>query len=106
MPVIVLSQLNRSAEKENRTPKLSDLRESGSIEQDADQIIFISRPDMYNKNDQASVAILDLQKNRHGPTIEVKTKFEASIGNFTSYQKQVEGAIEEVSEYFEGKDFS
>jgi len=44
LPVVVLSQLNRSSEKENRTPKLADLRESGSIEQDADVVLMLARP--------------------------------------------------------------
>ena len=59
MPVLVLSQLNRSSEKDNRTPKISDLRESGSIEQDADVVLMLARP---KDADEKFIEILTPQK--------------------------------------------
>ena len=67
IPVIALSQLNRDVEKrQNKTPKLSDLRESGAIEQDANTILFLHRPDMYNPTDQPGVTEVIVAKNRGG----------------------------------------
>lgn len=69
IPVICLSQLNRDSERENRRPRLSDLRDSGAIEQDADKVIFVYRPN-YNKgsNEPEEEAELIVGKNRNGPT--------------------------------------
>ncbi len=70
VPIVALSQLNRKAEdRHDKKPMLSDLRESGSIEQDADMVILIHRPDAYNPDDaRAGEADLLLAKNRSGPT--------------------------------------
>src|SRR5207248_2521028 len=69
IPVIALSQLNRASEsREDRRPRLSDLRESGAIEQDADLVLMIHRPDAYDPNDQPGIAELLVQKNRSGAT--------------------------------------
>ncbi|MCQ2503982.1 MAG: replicative DNA helicase [Saccharofermentans sp.] len=74
VPVIALSQLSRGSEKrEDHTPMLSDLRDSGAIEQDADAVIFIDRPDYYKKADQEALpkiqdANIIVAKNRHGET--------------------------------------
>jgi replicative DNA helicase len=69
VPVLVLSQLNRSSEKENRTPKLADLRESGSIEQDADVVLMLARPRDADEKFQvaADSAELIVAKQRNGP---------------------------------------
>ena len=85
VPVIALSQLSRSSEKrEDKRPMLSDLRESGSIEQDADIIMFIHRDAYYNKEtaDQ-TVAECIVAKNRHG---EVGTVNLAFIGEYTLFR--------------------
>jgi replicative DNA helicase len=74
VPVIALSQLNRQVEnRENHRPRLSDLRDSGSIEQDADLVIMLSRQDYYRKNEnpdteQDGIAELIITKNRRGQT--------------------------------------
>ncbi len=68
MPVIALAQLNRGVEqREDKRPKLSDLRESGAIEQDADIVMFLHRPDAYDPGDRPGEADLIVAKNRSGP---------------------------------------
>jgi replicative DNA helicase len=68
IPVVVLAQLNREVEKrDDKRPRLSDLRESGSVEQDADQVLFVHRPDYYDPKDHPGEVELHLAKNRNGP---------------------------------------
>jgi replicative DNA helicase len=85
VPVIALSQLSRSSEKrEDKHPVLSDLRESGSIEQDADIILFLYRDNYYDKEaDNKSVAECIVAKNRHG---ELKTVQLGWIGEYTLFR--------------------
>ena len=87
VPVIVLSQLNRSSEKENRVPRLSDLRESGSIEQDADVVLMLARPkDADEKFQTASdAADLIIAKQRNGPVGEIKLTFLKDITRFENH---------------------
>ncbi|MDE2104510.1 MAG: replicative DNA helicase [Patescibacteria group bacterium] len=69
VPVFAIAQLNRNLEtrsKEDRRPRMADLRESGAIEQDADKIIFVHRPEYYDANDSPGVAELIVGKNRNG----------------------------------------
>ena len=85
IPVIALSQLSRSAEKrqDDKRPMLSDLRESGAIEQDADIVMFIYREDYYNpETPEKNVAEIIFAKHRGGSTGTVKLKW---LGNYTKF---------------------
>ena len=87
---MALSQLNRSLEqRENKRPQLSDLRESGAIEQDADVIIFIYRDVVYNKETETpNIAEVILGKNRHGAIGTVETHFEGRFTRFENLAKR------------------
>jgi replicative DNA helicase len=84
VPVIALSQLSRAVEgRTSHVPMLSDLRESGSIEQDADIVIFIYREELYDKEtDKKGIAELHIAKHRNGPVGVVPLRFEASTTRF------------------------
>ncbi len=87
VPVVALAQLNRAVEtREDKRPKLSDLRESGAIEQDADVVLFLHRPDVYDPEDSPGVAEVIVSKHRSGPTGTVKLEFQKSLMTFRELQ--------------------
>lgn len=98
IPVIALSQLSRAVEaRPNKLPQLSDLRESGSIEQDADSVLFIMRPEYYKMNEYDvngqvmpadGLCILEAAKLRHGAVGSYAIRFNAGIMQFTNYGSQ------------------
>lgn len=92
VPIIALSQLNRRVEeRENKKPMMSDLRESGSIEQDADIIAFLYRDDYYSKDNNASatnITELNIAKHRNGSIGTIEFLFEPSTGRFSNQTNQ------------------
>ena len=91
VPIILLSQLSRAVEsrKGDHRPVLSDLRDSGSIEQDADIVMFIYKPDMYNDvvSEEPDIAELIIAKHRNGPLGTVKLKWVGETTSFENYSK-------------------
>ncbi|HZZ98153.1 MAG TPA: replicative DNA helicase, partial [Jatrophihabitantaceae bacterium] len=84
VPVVALSQLNRSPEqRSDKKPMLSDLRESGSIEQDSDLVLLVHRPDLYEpETERAGEADLIIAKHRNGPTATVAVAFQGRYSRF------------------------
>lgn len=88
VPVIALSQLSRAVEARGGKPRLSDLRDSGSIEQDADVVAFIHREDKYQDNpDKPNIVEILIEKHRNGPTGKVELYFDDKKTSFLSIEK-------------------
>ncbi len=92
IPVVGISQLSRAPEKGRREPipQLSDLRESGAIEQDADVVVFIYRPEIYRPNDESvrGIAEVNVAKQRNGPTGKVSLAFIREYARFADMEFQ------------------
>lgn len=94
VPVVALSQLNRGPEMRNdKKPQLSDLRESGSIEQDADVVFLVHRPDFYNKDDRPGEADIIMAKHRNGPTDTFKLAFRGINSKFEDMAQEQPQAV-------------
>lgn len=100
IPVIALSQLSRAVElRADKMPQLSDLRESGSIEQDADEVIFLMRPEYYGFKEPVEIGqrdyetnglvICTIDKNRHGETKNIALRFEPELMKYSDYEKEL-----------------
>ena len=90
IPIIALSQLNRSVEQRvDKIPQVSDLRESGAIEQDADVIAFIYREEVYNpETDEKGTALINVAKQRNGPIGKFYLTF---LGQYTKFENYIQG---------------
>ena len=97
IPIVALSQLNRSVESraDGKRPQLSDLRESGAIEQDADMVCFIHRPEYYSRsgqdaegNDIRGLAEFIVAKHRSGSVDDVKMRFQGKYARFENWSAE------------------
>lgn len=101
IPVVALAQLNRGVElREDKRPRLADLRESGAIEQDADLISFLHRPSAYDPEDRPGEAEVIIAKHRSGPTGMVTLTWRPQFMRFEDFT----GAMEPEGGYFGGDD--
>lgn len=91
VPVLALSQLNRMSEsRTDKKPRMADLRESGAIEQDADVVLLLHRPDYYDATDQPGMAELIVAKNRNGGTGTVRLAFRNSFARFDALENEAD----------------
>ena len=107
VPVLALSQLSRGLEnRPDKVPQLSDLRESGSIEQDADVVMFIYREDMYKGKDSSrpNIAEIHIKKHRNGPTGQLDLYFDAEKTSFRNLDKSFDTSPETVMQTLSGLD--
>jgi replicative DNA helicase len=84
VPVLAAAQLSRAVEQRaDKEPQLSDLRESGSLEQDSDIVMFIHRPEVYDKDTlKENIAQIKIAKHRNGPTGTIELVFLSSLAKF------------------------
>jgi replicative DNA helicase len=91
VPVVAASQLSRAVEqRQEKRPQLSDLRDSGSIEQDADVVLFIYRDEYYNPDasERPNIAEISIAKHRNGPTAVVDLYWYGQLATFRNLQRQ------------------
>jgi replicative DNA helicase len=87
IPVICLAQLNRmSLQRKDKRPDMGDLRESGAIEQNADMVILLHRPEYYDYNDQPGIAEMIVAKNRNGPCETIRLYFDKEFTRFRDFE--------------------
>lgn len=104
VPILALSQLSRGVDqREDKRPVLSDLRDSGSIEQDADIVTFLYRDDYYkrsdiNDNDDNSIIEVNIAKHRSGPTAKIELLFKKNTSTFLNLRKDMKNMEEKSSE--------
>ncbi len=105
VPVLALSQLSRAVEQRSPAiPRLSDLRETGSLEQDADIVLFIYREDRYNPDtEKKNIADIIIAKHRNGPLGRVPLYFNESLVSFRNLEKDEDSYGEEGGEWMEGE---
>ena len=110
IPIIALSQLNRSVEsREGKRPQLSDLRESGAIEQDADMVLFIHRPEYYgitednSGNSLRGVAEIIIAKHRNGATGDVHLSFRKELAKFTDLETHISNSVGNPGQVYSSK---
>jgi len=104
MPIVLLSQLNREVEHRiSRKPQLSDLRDSGSIEQDADVVILLHRPDWYHRGEDGYEpthnGVLQIAKSRNGPTGEIELCFSEKFVSFSNVSTASEEGWEDFDKW-------
>lgn len=96
VPVLALSQLSRAVESRGGKPRLSDLRDSGSIEQDADVVMFIHQPDKYKEeHEKTNIAEILIEKHRNGPTGRVELFFDAEKSSFRDLDNASHGSMDD-----------
>ncbi|HEV8677274.1 MAG TPA: replicative DNA helicase, partial [Candidatus Paceibacterota bacterium] len=102
VPVMALSQLSRAVEQRGGKPRLSDLRDSGSIEQDADVVMFIHRDDKINKeaSDRPNIAEILIEKHRNGPVGKIDLFYDDKRTTFVSLEKSDFGVFEAAAQDF------
>ena len=104
VPVIALSQLSRGVDqREDKRPVLSDLRDSGSIEQDADIVTFLYRDDYYKSGektdpDDNSIIEINIAKHRSGPTARIELLFKKNTSTFLNLRKDMKNTEDKASE--------
>ena len=110
VPIVALSQLNRSVEsREGKRPQLSDLRESGAIEQDADIVTFIHRPEYFGMTEDDSgnsllgVAEIIIAKHRNGATADVHLRFKKELAKFSDMETQFDSGFGGEAKTFSSK---
>jgi replicative DNA helicase len=88
IPVVALAQVNRSSEdRQDHRPRLADLRESGSLEQDADTVMLLHRPDRYEPGQNEGLVEVIIAKQRNGPTGEINLAYIKQFMRFENFQK-------------------